>query len=148
MYVNQSIQRALGITAFGSSLIRVDPDFASIRFGVTRVLAKPKDAFAAARAGASSVREAIRKLGVADADVRASDVSLEEAYEGFNQDRKLVGYRATVAFQSIVRDFAAVEPLLVAVVDAGADRIYSVNSKTTKLKQLRSEARTRAVHAA
>src|SRR5215813_1504986 len=103
MYVNQSIQRALGVTTFGSSLIRADPDFASIRFGVTRVVAKPKDAFAAARTGASSVRDALRKLGVTDADVRASEVTLEEAYEGYNQDHKLVGYRATVAFQAIVR---------------------------------------------
>jgi len=148
MYTTQSIERALGVTAFGSALLRVDPDYASLRFAVTRVVAKPKDAFAAARAAAASVRGAVRKLGVADADVRAGEVSLEEAYVGYNQDRKMVGYRATVAFHAIVRDFARVEPLLVEVVDAGADRILSVNAKTTKLKELRRDARTQAVHAA
>src|SRR5262249_38681282 len=68
--------------------------------------------------------------------------------EGYNQDRKMIGYRASVAFQCIVRDFSIVEPLLVAVVDAGADRIHSVHPKTTRLKDLRRDARTRAVHAA
>jgi uncharacterized protein len=148
MYTNQAIQRALGVTAFGSSLLRVDPDYASLRFAVTRVGAKPKDAFGAARAGAATVREAVRKLGVADSDVREGDITLEEAWEGYNQDRKMVGYRATVAFQAIVHDFATVEPMLVAVVEAGADRIHSVHPKTKRLKELRRDARVRAVHAA
>lgn len=148
MYVNQSIQRPHGVTVFGSSLTRVDPDYASLRFAVGRVLAKPKEAFAAAREGAAAVRKVLRELGVADRDVRASDVSLEEAWEGYNQDRRMVGYRATVAFHAIVRDFALVEPVLVGVVDAGADRITSVHPKTSRLRELRRDARMRAVEAA
>lgn len=148
MYVNQSIQRPSGVTVFGSSLVRVDPDYASLRFAVGRVLPKPKDAFAAAREGAARVRKAVHELGVADRDVRASDVTLEEAFEGYNQDRRMVGYRATVAFHALVRDFKLVEPVLVGVVDAGADRIQSVHPKTSSLRELRRDARARAVHAA
>jgi uncharacterized protein YggE len=148
MYVNQSIQRPSGVTVFGSSLVRVDPDYASLRFSVGRVLPKPKDAFAAAREAAASVRTAIHDRGVADCDVRASDVSLEEAYEGPHQERRMVGYRATVAFHAIVRDFSLVEPVLVAVVEAGADRIHSVHPKTSLLRELRRDVRARAVQSA
>lgn len=88
MYVNQSIQRALGITSFGSTLLRVDPDYASLRFAVTRVAAKPKAAFDDARVGAQRVRDAIRALKVDDRDVRTSDLSLTEEYSANNADRK------------------------------------------------------------
>jgi uncharacterized protein YggE len=148
VYVNQSIQRPLGVTVFGSTLMRVDPDYASLRFAVTRLAAKPKEAFDEARAGAERVREVVRKLRVADRDVRSSGLSLAEEYVGYNQDRKMAGFRATIDFHAIVRDFAVVEPLLVAVVDAGADRIMSVHSKTSRLRELRKDARARAVAAA
>jgi len=148
MYVTQSIQRPHGINVFGSALLGVDPDYASIRFAVTRVMPKPKEAFATAREAAANVRMKVRELGVNDRDVRASDVSLEEAYEGYNQDRRMVGYRATVSFHAIVRDFAVVEALLVGVVDAGADRILSVHHKTSKLRELRRQARARAIESA
>lgn len=148
MYINQSIQRPNGVNVFGSSLVRVDPDYASLRFAVQRVAAKPKEAFAAAREGATRVRKALHDLGVADRDVRASDVTLEEAYEGYNAERRMIGYRGVVAFHALVRDFALVEPVLVGVVDAGADRILSVHSKTSKLRELRRDVRMRAVAAA
>jgi uncharacterized protein YggE len=148
MYVNQSIQRALGVTAFGSALLRVDPDYASLRFAVTRLAPKPKEAFDQARAAAESVRAAVRKLAVDDRDVRSADLSLAEEYAGYNETRRMVGFRATVAFHTIIRDFAIVEPVLVAVVDAGADRVHSVHHKTSRLRDLRKLARTKAVEAA
>jgi uncharacterized protein YggE len=148
MYTNQSIQRALGITVFGSTLVRVDADYASVRFAVTRLAAKPKEAFDEARAGAARVGEALRALGIADRDVRSGDVSLAEEYAGFNQDRRMVGFRASIPFHALVRDFGKVEPLLVAVVDAGADRVTSVHHKTSRLRELRASARAGAVEAA
>jgi uncharacterized protein YggE len=81
-------------------------------------------------------------------DVRASDVSLAEEYGGYNETRRLVGFRASITFHTLVRDFGIVEPLLIAVVDEGADRVYSVHNKTSRIKELRATARTRALEAA
>jgi len=148
MYVNQSIQRPAGITAFGSALLRVDPDYASLRFAVTRLAAKPKDAFDEARRGAEAVRAALRAMQVDSRDVRVSELTLAEEYVGFNETRRMAGYRASASFHAFVRDFARVEPVLVSVVDAGADRIFSVHHKSSRVREHRAEARTRAVHAA
>ncbi len=148
MYVNQAIQRPAGVTAFGSALMRVDPDYSSLRFAVTRVAAKPKEAFEEARRGAEAVREALRALSVDARDVRVSDLSLAEEYTGYNENRRMVGYRASASFHAFVRDFKRVEPVLVAIVDAGADRIFSVHSKSSRMRELRAEARERAVRAA
>jgi uncharacterized protein YggE len=148
MYVNQSIQRPHGVTVFGSALIRVGPDYSSLRFAVSRVAAKPKDAFDDARRGADAVRAALGALKIDARDVRSSDLSLAEEWVGFNENRRMAGYRATASFHAFVRDFAKVEAVLVAVVDAGAERIYSVHHKTSRMRELRDDARQRAVKSA
>ena len=148
MYVNQSIQRPNGVTAFGSALIRVDPDYSSLRFAVSRVAAKPKDAFDEARLGSDAVRAALAKLSIDPRDVRSGDLTLAEEWVGYNESRRMAGYRATASFHAFVRDFSKVEPVLVAVVDAGADRIDSVHHKTSRMRELRDDARRRAVRAA
>lgn len=147
MYVAQSIQRPNGVNAFGSCLIRVDPDYASLRIAVTRIAAHPKDAFSTTRDAARSVRDAVRGLGILDNDVRSADVTLTEAFSGMNQDRKKIGYEATIPFNILVRDLSKLEPLLSSVVDAGADRILSVHPKTSTIRDVRKEARDRAVKA-
>jgi uncharacterized protein YggE len=150
MYVNQSIQRPHGINVFGSCLVRVDPDYASLRFSCTRTLAAPAEAFAAARGAARAVREKLTALSIAGRDVRESDVTLAQAYDGGygGAPRKMIGYCGTVTFHVIVTDLTRVEPVLVAVVEAGADIISSVHMKTTRLRELRSEARTLALKSA
>jgi len=124
------------------------PDYASVRFSVNRVAPHPKEAFDAARASAKTVRECVRTMGIADADVAASDTSLVEAFTGDYQTRKKIGYQAIVLFHVLLRDLSKTEALLSAVVDAGADTITSVHAKTTRLKELRREARSGAVRAA
>ena len=147
MYVSQSIQRPQGVNAFGSCLVRVDPDFASVRFAVTRIAAHPRDAFEQTRTAARAVRERVRQLGVPDGDVAAASTTLAEAFV-MSPEHKKIGYEATVAFHVILRDLSVLEALLSGVVDAGADRIVSVGSKTSRLREVRSEARERAVRSA
>ncbi len=148
MYVNQSIQRPNGVTAFGSALIRVDPEYSSLRFAVSRVAAKPKDAFDEGRRGSDAVRAALAAMKIDPRDVRSGDLSLTEEWVGYNETRRMTGYRATASFHAFVRDFSKVEPVLVAVVDAGADRIISVHHKSSRLREVRDDARRRAVMAA
>ena len=147
MYVTQSIQRPHGINVFGSCLVRVDPDYASLRFACTRTLATPADAFGAARAAAKAVRERLGSLAVAAGDVREADVTLAQAFDGGygTQPRKMIGYTATVAFHVIVKELSRVEAVLIGVVEAGADVISSVHMKTKRLRELRAEARSLAL---
>lgn len=149
MFVNQSIHRAQGINVFGSCLIRIDPDYASLRFACTRTTATPKEAFAAARGAARDVRAKLAALGIADRDVRESDTSMQQAYENaYNQPRRFIGYCATVTFHVILKDLSKTEDVLGGVVDAGADMILSTHNKTTRIRELRADARRRAFESA
>lgn len=148
MFITQSIQRPGGINVFGSCLIRVEPDYASLRFSVTRLAPQPGPAFDQANAGARSVRELLAREGVPDRDVRTAQISLEQAYEGYNENRRFAGYRSRVGFQVSLTRLDRFEAILVGVVDAGGDQIESVSFKTSRLREVRDEARKGAVLAA
>jgi uncharacterized protein YggE len=148
MYVSQSIQRPHGVTAFGSSLLRVEPDYASIRIGVSRVAATPAPAFEAADAAARAVRQFLLADGISDAEIQISQVGLEQAYEGYGEQRRAIGYRAHTSFQITLARLERFQPLMVGLVAVGADQIHGVGFKTRRLRELRDQARQAAVQAA
>jgi uncharacterized protein YggE len=59
-----------------------------------------------------------------------------------------VGYTAEVTFQIILRDLDRLEEILSGLVDAGIDGLGSVTMQTSRLKEIRSLARQKAVSAA
>ncbi len=142
----QSIREPFGVTVFGSALVRVEPDVASLFFTVSRSSKHPKDAFAAVRKGAEGVSRYLNTAGVPD--VRSSRVTLEQEYSYSGGERRFVGYSAQIGFNAFLADLDRVEEVLTGVVDAGANQINSVSFETTNLKENRVEARTRAVQAA
>lgn len=148
MFVNQSIQRPHGVNVFGSCLLRVEPDYASLRFTVSRTAEEPRRAIEDARAGVKQVRAILTDRGVADRDVQASRVGLGLAFDGYGEARRAIGYRAAHSFQAMLRDLTVIEELLIELVAAGAFEIDSVSYKTSRLKELRAEARRGAVTSA
>ena len=144
----QSIQRALGISAFGSHLIRVDPDYASLELAVTRLATKPEPAFVEARKGAQAVRAALSAAKLPDRDVRTSQITLAQEFEHVGGSRKFVGYRARIDVRVVLDDVAQTENVLITAVDHGADVIQRVSFGTRQLRALRARAREAAFAAA
>ena len=70
MFVHQAIQRPFGVNVFGSCVVRVKPDSATLAFAVTRTAEKPADAFAATRKAVEDVRAFLSRSDVAAADVQ------------------------------------------------------------------------------
>ena len=143
MYVHQAIRNALGITVFGSSLLRAEPDLASVELTVSRLEQQSGDAFQAAQQGVRGVKEALRQLNVPENCVEFSLMKLDSARD-YKNDR-LIGYKARTKIRILVREIQAIETLLISVVEAGAHRIDSVRYQTSQLKELREQARRGAV---
>jgi uncharacterized protein YggE len=148
MYVNQSLHHPIGVNVFGSRLVRVDPDYASIRFSVSSTRPEPKDALEETHAAHERSRAVLAARHVNPHDVRSSRVSLFQWFEGQGDARKAVGYRAQIGSQVFVRSLPTVEPILLELVAAGAREIESVAYKTSRLLEIRAEARAGAVAAA
>ena len=142
----QSIREPFGITVFGSALVRVPPDLVSLILDVARTAKHPKEAFEAARKGARAVAAYLKDSRVND--VRSSRVTLEQEYVYTGGERRFVGYVARIGFNVVLHDLDRMEEILAGVVDAGVNAVNSVSFQTAKLKEVRTEAREKAVLAA
>lgn len=143
---SQAIPSPFGVTVFGSAVLRVAPDVVSISCAVSRIEKKPDAAFAQARKGAQSVHECLSKLKVAE--FGASRITLAQEHRYIKDQEKFLGYEARVGFRVQISELDRVEPIVCALVEAGANEIERVSFETTRLKEVRSEARRLAVAAA
>jgi hypothetical protein len=146
MNVQQALSNPFGVTVFGSAVIRVEPDVASLQFSVSRLEQHPKEAFDMAREGAVSVTAFLAQAELDD--VGSSHITLKQTYRYVQGENQLIGYTATIAYHVLLRDLKRVEEILVGVTYAGANEIQAVDYQTSRLKALRVEARQRAVSAA
>lgn len=143
---SQLVRTPFGISVFGSSIIRVEPDIVSLNFAVSRLQQKPKDAFSDVKKAVQKVRKYLDQAEVDE--VGSSRVTIEQSYRYSANENKFIGYTATIAFHVLLRNLDKIEDILSGIVDAGVNHIYSVNYQTTRLKELRADARRRAVEAA
>jgi uncharacterized protein YggE len=142
----QSIHNPFGITVFGSAIIRVEPDVASLTLGVTSLKTRPRDAFGETRAGAAKVRKYLAQAGIEE--VATSRISLAQKHRYNGGENHFVGYMARMAFNILLRDLDRVEEILSGAVDAGTNEVTAVEFQTSRLKEMRAQARQQAVAAA
>ena len=143
---NNSTRTPHGVRVFGSAVLRVAPDTASIEVAVSRIDEKPDAAFTKSREGAQAVNAYLHKAGVKD--FGSSRITLSQAYQWINGENRFVGYQARIAFTVVIRDLDKVDGLLSGLIAAGANELASVTFETPRLKDLRADARRRAVVAA
>jgi uncharacterized protein len=141
------ISNPYGIAVFGSAISRVEPDIASLNFAVSRLESQPEDAFSRIREDAQKVRTYLLQNGVTD--IAASRVTLEAsfAYTGNNQ-KKFEGYRARIEFSVLLHNLDQVDDILTGVIGAGVNELRSTSFQTSRLKDIRADARRRAIQAA
>ena len=81
-----------GITVLGAGSTNVTPDRASFAFGTVSQAATANAALAASSQSVARVIAALRKAGVAQADIQTSDVSLSPRMN--DNGNEIVGYTA------------------------------------------------------
>jgi uncharacterized protein YggE len=135
------------VKVFGSAVVRVPPDTASIVIAVSRTEEKPDAAFSSAREGAQSVTTYLHKAGVED--FGSSRVSLwqQNRFTAAGENRP-PSYQAKIEFNVILREIDKTDAVLSGLISAGANSLTSATFQTTRLKELRAEARRRAVASA
>jgi uncharacterized protein len=142
----QAVTNPFGITVFGSSVSRVPPDIASIRAAVSVLEQKPADAFSASKKSARAVQEFLRKQNVAE--FGASRVALTRTMKIVSGVQQFAGYQARITFSVLLKELDRVDELAEGLVSAGANEIERIVFETTKLKEIRAEARRMAMSAA
>jgi hypothetical protein len=144
----QMIERPWGIAAYGAASVKALPDLVRIRFKVIRLEQAPSTAFEAASGAVRAVRSVLRGQGVSDASVEGSRLDLRTVWAYANGTRTFVGHQCQAAFAIESTDLDNVQPLLVDLVAAGANEIEGVDFDVLAKRELRAEARRKAVAAA
>jgi len=143
---SMTIEHPFGIVVFGSALLRVSPDSATIRAAITRLEDKPSHAFTKARKGAPTVTAFLRKAKVKELGL--SRITLSQQFRIVNGERHPIGYVAKISIAVVLSELHRIEEVLSGLVDAGANEITSIDFHSAKLKELRARARELATHAA
>lgn len=139
-----------------SAEARVDraPDIAFVTAGVTEERATAKDAMAAQSASMNGVFAALRAAGIADRDMQTSGLSLQPRYdyvETAGRDgvkrgvQKLAGYVASNQVTVRVRDLTRLGETLDSLVSSGGNTLSGVNFAIDDDKDVRNEARSKAM---
>jgi uncharacterized protein YggE len=116
------------ITVNAEGTVKVAPDAVRLTATVSVVALSNKEALSSASTTAAAVRKALIAAGVATKDIATQNITTypEYKYDG-NGASTLIGYRASQAFNVVIRAAASAGSVVDAVVTAGGDQIQ-VNS--------------------
>jgi uncharacterized protein YggE len=154
-----TISLAHTITVDGEATIYVDPDHASIDFGVDTQAPTVSDALKQNTAKMNNVLEALRRTGLAHSDIQTTQFSITPQHplvKGSNYqqyDFSIVsGYEVTNKITVTVSDLAKVGDIVDAAANAGANSsnsvVFEIKNREELLDKARAEAMRDAKHKA
>jgi uncharacterized protein len=114
-----------GITVLGTGSANVTPDRASFAFGTVSQAASANAALTASSQSVARVVAALKKAGVAQADIQTSDVSLSPRMN--DKGEAIVGYTASNTVTATIRKIGNAGDVVDAAVDAGANQVSGPN---------------------
>ena len=134
------------ITVPGRGAVRVDPDVASIRFGVAVVRPTAGEARSAAAATMDGVIGALAAGGVARRDLRTTLVGLDAVREYPPSGApRVTGYQLTNTVEATVREIESIGALIDAALAAGATGMDGLEFRLADPAAALTEARRRAL---
>ena len=128
--------------------VRAAPDLAMLSLGVTAQAPTAAEALKNDSGRMNRVIDALRRMGLADQDVRTSGLNVQAQYAFVQgQPQRLTGYQASNQVTITVQDISRVGALLDAAVAAGADQVNGVNFSLKDAVAAEDQARLQAVAA-
>ena len=116
------------ISVSGTGRVVISPDIADLRLGVSVTKPTVKAARAAAAESMNRVVAALKKLGIADADLQTSGLSLQPVYDYSNNGNppKLTGYTLSNGVSVTIRDLDKIGDAIDDGLAAGATTLDGV----------------------
>ena len=135
------------ITVSGSGKVSVVPDVARITLGVTTTQSTVKAARASAARSMTDIIAAIKALGVADADIQTTGLSLYPQYAPGSSTR-VAGYQISEQVMVTVRDLDKAGDVVDDATAKGATNVNGISFELADPAKAMNDARAAAVAAA
>lgn len=129
----------------GEAKIEVVPDELAVQFSVTQLADKVADATGSVNRRTAAALQAARDAGVREEDLRALSISVQPQYDWREGEQLFRGHEATRVVRMKVRDLDSWPTLLNALVEAGVDRVDSVEPSHSNQQMIARQALRAAV---
>ena len=135
------------ISVTGTGKVVLSPDIADLRLGVSANAGTVKAAREAAAARMTAVIAALKQLGIAEADIQTTTLSLQPTYDysGSTNPPRITGYVLSNAVAVTIRDLAKVGDAIDDSLAAGANSLDSVAFRVSDQAAAEGQARTAAM---
>ena len=135
------------ISVSGTGHVVISPDVADLRLGVSVTKPTVKAARAAAAESMNRVIAALKKLGIADADLQTSGLSLQPVYDYSNNGNppKLTGYTLSNGVAVTIRDLDKIGDAIDDGLAAGATTLDGVTFRVDDPAKAQAQARQQAM---
>lgn len=135
------------ISVSGTGHVVISPDVADLRLGVSVTKSTVKAARAAAADSMNRVMAALKKLGIADADLQTSGLSLQPVYDYSNNGNppKLTGYTLSNGVAVTIRDLDKIGDAIDDGLAAGATTLDGVTFRVDDPAKAQAQARQQAM---
>lgn len=131
----------------GEGKVFVTPDIAKISLGIEVNGASLKTVQSNVNAKAKALTDSLKKLGIAEADIKTTSYSVYPEYDYTNSVGRIIGFRVSTSYEVTIRDFDKVNDAITTSTTSGANIVggvsFELNDKTEKEKL--QEARKLAV---
>ena len=135
------------ITVSATGKITVVPDVARLNLGVTATKSTVKAAREAGAKAMTDIIAALKGLGIADADIQTTNLSLYPQY-GTGSTPKVTGYQISEQLQVTVRDIDKAGDAVDAATANGATDVNGISFEVANPVKAQNDARAAAVEAA
>jgi uncharacterized protein YggE len=135
------------ITVSATGKVTVVPDVARLSLGVTINKPTVRAAREAAAKAMTDIIAALKALGIADADIRTTNLSLYPQYAN-SSPVKIVGYQISEQVQVTVRDLDKAGDAVDAATAKGATDVNGISFEIADPVKVQDDARAAAVEAA
>lgn len=137
------------LTVNGTGEVRVAPDEATVRFGVTRQGSSAQRVQEDVNQAANAILEAVTKLGVDRDQIQTGRITLHPTYSqpkpGSDEPARIVGYRASNIVNVRLQRLDLTGPVIDAGLKAGSNQLEGVSFSLRNDGPARQEALRKAV---
>lgn len=142
MSYSQEQKQVPMINVSGEGKVKTAPDQAAIAVSIETKGSKAAEVKEENDKKMDAILKFIKKAALAKEDFQTQRVSLQPNYD---YEKKKHNYVATQSLQILLKDLAKYDELMEGLVNEGINRIDNVEFKSSKMKQLQSDARKLAV---
>ena len=139
---SQEQKQIPSINVSGEGKVKVAPDQASISISIETKGSKAEDVKQQNDKNMDAILKFIKNSNIAKEDYQTQRVSLNPNYD---YEKKKYSYIATQTLQILLKDLSKYDVLMEGLVNEGINRIDNVEFKSSKMKELQSDARKLAV---